>query len=117
MSFFTSEEYWTIVLDPIAQAQGSVKSATTTISGFQNVPNGFGNSTTQVPSTVVIMIATNAGAFASGDVTAAAATLLHELGHAYFALPQLLGGSKILPDGGNIALSQANQARILKDCF
>ncbi len=89
---------------------------TTKVTGLK--PIDIGNGAQQwVNGTVLITINDLRGDFVNGDVTASAATLLHELGHAYYDLSSFLGGSRILPDGGEVNKSQNNQRLIKKDCF
>ena len=102
-------------MNDIADKPGQVTSATTKVFGLKPVDIGFG-ATQLVPDTVLITINDLAGDFVNGNVNDSAATLLHELGHAYQMLGAL-GGSPITPDGDDVAKSQANQALIKKNCF
>jgi RHS repeat-associated protein len=113
---YGTSKYGNVTVDDIRDDPGKVTSATTTVTGLR--PIDIGNDATQlVNGTVLIKINYLAGDFANGDVREAAATLLHELGHAYHDLTAFLGGSLITPDGGDVTKSQANQALIKKNCF
>ena len=103
-----------IAINNIDSPPGQVVSATTQIASFDNVPvdGGF-----QLQATSVIITVNDlAGNFVDGNTVEQAATLIHELGHAFYDLPAL-GGSSILPDAGNVAQSEANQALVMGNCF
>jgi hypothetical protein len=102
---------------PIASAQGNVTSATTQGVGTTVVPMGNDGTQVNVNTSVVITLNnTSAGAsFVSGSTYDQAITLLHELGHAYWDLYGA-GTSRILPDGSDPRLSQANTNRIDRVC-
>jgi hypothetical protein len=102
------------VINNIDSPPGQEVSATTQVASWANVPvdGGF-----QLQATsVIITINDLAGNFVGSDATAQAATIIHELGHAFYDLPAL-GGSSILPDAGNVSKSEANQALVMKKCF
>ena len=112
---YGSSQYGAVTMNDIPDKPGEATSAITSVSGSKPVDIGFG-ATQLVPATVLITINDLAGDFVSGDVKESAATLLHELGHAYYYLVAL-GGSKITPDGNDVKKSQDNQARIKENCF
>ena len=97
-----------------------VISATTVGTGSGTVP--IDNGTILVSAGVKITINNVAGSFATGGPNDWAATILHELGHAYWYLFGA-GTSAITPDGPSapagvdgIAASQANTALIKRKC-
>jgi RHS repeat-associated protein len=113
---YGTSKYGMVTVNDIVDKPGEVTSATTVVTGLTAID--IGNGATQlVNGKVLITINDLAGNFANGDVKESAATLLHELGHAYFKLDRLLGGSVILDDGGDVAASQENQRLIKKYCF
>ena len=110
-----SSPYGRMVLDDIVSKPGTTTSATAAVWTYKAFD--IGNGATQLmPSTVLITINSMAGNFVDGNVTEAAATLIHELGHAFYALGSL-GGSSITPDGGDTKKSEANQDKVKKNCF
>jgi hypothetical protein len=112
---YGTSSYGNVTVNDIADKPGQTTSATTKVSGLKAVDIGYG-ATQLVPGTVLITINDLAGDFVNGDVKESAATLLHELGHAYNLLGAW-GGSPVTPDGGDVAKSQENQALIKKNCF
>ncbi|MGO4880477.1 MAG: RHS repeat-associated core domain-containing protein [Bryobacteraceae bacterium] len=92
----------------------TVTSAITAGVGSQTLPLPQG-ATITVSQSVQITVNNTNGDFVTGGPNAWAATILHELGHAYWDLYGI-GTSKIIPDGTNPARSQKNQALIEKDC-
>ena len=69
----------------------------------------------QVYSFVDIVLNDTAGSFVTGTANDQVVTILHELGHAYWDLFGQ-GTSAILPDGTSTTQSEANTAKIKKDC-
>jgi len=112
---YGTSKYGMVTVNDIPDQAGKVTSATTVVTGLTSVD--IENGKQLVNGQVLITINDLAGDFVNGDVNESAATLLHELGHTYFDLDRLLGGSVILPDGGNVAASQENQQLIKKYCF
>ena len=104
------------VFGPIANTGNFITSATTAGIGSKTIPIP-GNATMVVNASVLITLnnTTNGASFVSGSANDWAATILHELGHAYWDLFGQ-GTSKILPDGTNSQQSLKNQALIKKDC-
>ena len=101
-------------INNIDSSPGTVVSATTQASGYSTVPidGGFQSQATSVTITINDL----AGYFVGNNLVDQAATIIHELGHAFYDLPSL-GGSLILPDAGNVSQSEANQALVMQTCF
>jgi RHS repeat-associated protein len=99
----------------IPSPDDTVTSATTTGVGSSSiaVPNG----TMLVSAGVVITVnnTTPSASFVSGNVNDWAATILHELGHAYWDLYGP-GTSLIVPDSSSTATSMANSALVRQRC-
>jgi hypothetical protein len=120
LTFLTGGEgtYGSITLGVIKQYPDSTTSATTT-PNYKEVDIGDGARQQQV-SGVSILVAWNAGVFVDGSDVDRAAVILHELGHAFNAIPGL-GGSLIVSDNREIpdhlGISELNDALIKRWCF
>jgi RHS repeat-associated protein len=103
--------------DQIASQAGTVTSATTTGVGSTQLQIDTSGTMINVSKSVSIVLnnTSQGAAFVSGNVNDWAATILHELGHAYWALYGD-GTSAITPDGKDADLSTANQNKIRTAC-
>ncbi len=104
------------VFGPISSKAGTVTSATTTGSGIATIPIGNG-ATIVVSKGVVIRVnnTSSGSSFVSGNANDWAATILHELGHAYIDLYGQ-GTSRIGPDGDDVSKSMANTKEVKEQC-